>query len=213
MTDTPDGFRQMDKAESESQALEQRRDDADAVLAREVESESRSLEQRGEDTGIDVVESEGDFSTEELEAFWDHYDSIDPRESDALRGAWGVQAGDNLALVYEFIQSPEGAALLESLPEGAQADPAWLVPGLRLARQWKAAQDMPVAPMQRNGAMAQGSRQEQLQDALAQLTKEQDTAMSVGDHAKATALDAQIMKISAAISGDGPIVGGLDRTI
>ena len=56
--------------------------------------------------------------------------------------------------------------------------------------------------------MPQGSRDEQLRDALAQLTKEQDTAMQSGDHAKAKQLDSQIMKIARAISGDEPIVGG-----
>ncbi len=56
--------------------------------------------------------------------------------------------------------------------------------------------------------MTQGSRDEQLRDALAKLTDEQDRAMHAGDHAKAKQLDVQIMKVSRAISGDEPIVGG-----
>ena len=56
------------------------------------------------------------------------------------------------------------------------------------------------------------NREDDLRTALNELTDKQDAAMRNGDHAMALAMDEQIMKIAAAISGDGPIVGSGGRT-
>ena len=140
MTDTPDGFRQMGPAESESQALEHRRDDADAVLAREVESEMHQADTGGE--LVDVVDAH-DITPEKAAEFFDMFDGEGPElaeAADAVRGAWGIAAGDNLALIGQWVDSPEGAEVIQALGD-LEYDPRLLPAALIAARKWQGAQD------------------------------------------------------------------------
>jgi hypothetical protein len=181
---------------SELSALEQQQEQLDAAAVAEADS-----------GGVEIALHDGEPSEEQIENVFTNLDEFDVHLSDQLRGEWGINAGRNLAKIWQFSEAHPD--LVEAV-DGIGADPALLRAGLILAEKWE--QDHPRRDPIRigKGTNQMNNGTETLQNKLDRLTAEQDAAMATGDHILAQEIDVQIHAVSRQLSGDLAIVGGTD---